>query len=263
MPNGGALLVKFRLGIFRCRISLPVNPPSFRQLIGLAPPLPICLPRPAIIRPRSLRMATSSLRRWPSPDCVEASRRFSGRLSFVQLEDRCTPATAYLATDLVADLPGIAPVTDPTLVNAWGIALNPNGPFWVSANGTDLSQVYVGTNPVNAAFRVTIPSGAPTGQVFNNSGSTADFPVTDGSATAASVFIFASEAGVVSGWAPTVGGGGPLRPAEVGFTAPDGAIYKGIAIGKNGTQNLLYLTDFHNGKIDVLNGTWQKVTLGT
>ncbi len=184
-------------------------------------------------------------------------------LAVNRLEDRCTPATAYLATDLVADTPGIAPLTDPTLVNAWGIAPNPGGPLWVSANGTDLSEVYLGTNPLSAAFRVTIPGGAPTGQVFNNSGSTTDFQVSDGTHTAAAAFIFASEAGEVTGWAPTVGGGTTTRPAEVGFPATDGAVYKGIAIGKSGTSNLLYLADFHNGKIDVLNGQFQKVTLGT
>jgi uncharacterized protein (TIGR03118 family) len=204
-------------------------------------------------------MATSKLQRWLSPSHPKVSRT----LRLTRLEDRCTPATAYLATDLVADTPGIAPVTDATLVNAWGIALNPNGPFWVSANGTDLSEVYTPTNPIGAAFRVTIPGGAPTGQVFNNSGSTTDFQVSDGTHTAAAVFIFASESGNVTGWAPTVGGSGPLRPAEIGFPATGGAIYKGIAIGKNGSQNLLYLADFHNNKIDVLDGQWHLVPLGT
>ena len=62
----------------------------------------------------------------------------SARLRVELLEDRSTPSaaapTAYLATDLVSDQPGVAPVTDPTLVNAWGISLSPNGgAFWVSA----------------------------------------------------------------------------------------------------------------------------------
>jgi uncharacterized protein (TIGR03118 family) len=184
-------------------------------------------------------------------------------LQVTRLEDRCTPATAYLATDLIADTPGIAPFTDPTLVNAWGISPNPNGPIWVSANGSDLSEVYVPGSPFSSAFRVTIPGGSPTGQLFNTTGSTTDFIVTDGTHSTPAAFIFASEAGTVTGWAPTVGGGTTTRPAEPGFTATDGAVYKGIALGKNGTQNLLYVADFHGGKIDVLNGQWKKVTLGT
>src|SRR5205807_378077 len=42
------------------------------------------------------------------------------------LEDRTVPSTAYLAADLVSDQPGVAPITDPNLVNAWGIAFNPS-----------------------------------------------------------------------------------------------------------------------------------------
>src|SRR6516165_8077218 len=82
------------------------------------------------------------------------------------LEDRRTPSTAYLATDLVSDQPGVAAVTDPTLVNAWGISLSPNGgAFWVSSNGQGLSELYLGDvngNPINALFKVTIPGGSPT-----------------------------------------------------------------------------------------------------
>src|SRR5262245_19685923 len=60
------------------------------------------------------------------------------------LEDRFVPSTAYIATDLVADQPGIGRLTDPNLVNAWGISLNPNGAFWVSGNETGVSVLYTG-----------------------------------------------------------------------------------------------------------------------
>src|SRR5579862_7631980 len=95
----------------------------------------------------------------------------TARLRLETLEHRDTPSTAYLATDLISDQPGVAAVTDPTLVNAWGISLSPNGgAFWVSANGTDLSQVYGGDfkgSPITQPFKVSIPGGEPTGQVFN------------------------------------------------------------------------------------------------
>jgi hypothetical protein len=36
--------------------------------------------------------------------------------------------------NLVSDQPGKAKMTDPNLVNAWGLAFNPaGGPFWVSS----------------------------------------------------------------------------------------------------------------------------------
>jgi hypothetical protein len=38
--------------------------------------------------------------------------------------------TAYLAVDLVSDQPGVAAIVDPSLVNAWGIALSSSSPFW-------------------------------------------------------------------------------------------------------------------------------------
>jgi hypothetical protein len=51
-------------------------------------------------------------------------------------------ATLFLQTNLVSDQPGVALNLDPTLVNAWGISAAPTaGAFWVSANGTGLSEL--------------------------------------------------------------------------------------------------------------------------
>jgi uncharacterized protein (TIGR03118 family) len=199
------------------------------------------------------------------------------RLNIEVLEERSNPSTAYLQTNLVADQPGVASVTDPTLVNGWGIALSPTGgPFWVSSNNGTLtptstgnpSEVYggdVGGSPITQPFKVNIPTGNPTGQVFNST--TSDFMITDGTTTAKSAFIFASENGTVSAWAFNVGvptgGHPPSLVAETPFTSTDNAVYKGIALANNGSGNFLYLTDFHGNKIDVLNSTFQKVTLGT
>jgi len=191
------------------------------------------------------------------------SPRAETRLRLEALEDRAVPATAFLATDLVSDQPGVAPITDPTLVNAWGIALNPAGPVWISANGTGLSEVYggpVSTGALTQPFKVNTPGGSPTGQVF--AGIAGNFVVSgvnaSGNPTSGqSAFIFASESGNVTGWNPAVFAAAPTAPgpstnAILGFSATDGAIYKGIALANNGTANFLYVADFHNGKIDVL-----------
>src|SRR5262245_42671842 len=54
-------------------------------------------------------------------------------------------STAYLATDLVSDQPGVAPILDPHLINAWGLARNPaGGAFWVSSEGAGLAVLYSG-----------------------------------------------------------------------------------------------------------------------
>src|SRR4051794_26555996 len=158
------------------------------------------------------------------------------------LEDRYVLSTAFLATDLISDQPGVATVTDPTLVNAWGISLSPTGgAFWVSSNGKDLSEVYGGDvngSAISQPFKVNIPGGSPTGQVFNGTGSATDFAVTDGTTTRPAAFIFATEDGAVAGWSPTVGVAAGARPpslvAETPFQARDGAVYKGLALGKVG-----------------------------
>jgi uncharacterized protein (TIGR03118 family) len=195
----------------------------------------------------------------------------TARLRLEPLEDRSNPSTAYLATDLIADQPGVAPITDPTLVNAWGISLNPNGAFWVSANGMGLSEVYGNAGgQLSQPFKVNVPSGAPTGQVF--AGIAGNFVVSGVNAAGAaasgpSAFIFASESGQITAWNPGIYPAKPAAPgvstnAIVGYSAQDGAIYKGLALATVNGANYLFATDFHNNKIDVLDGRFQKVTLG-
>ena len=55
------------------------------------------------------------------------------------------PATAQVRVDqtnLVSDIPGLARLTDPDLVNAWGVSFAPTSPFWISDNGTGLATLY-------------------------------------------------------------------------------------------------------------------------
>jgi uncharacterized protein (TIGR03118 family) len=167
--------------------------------------------------------------------------------------------TAYLARDLVSDQAGVAPVRDPNLVNGWGIARSPTGgAFWVSSEGADRSTLYVGdvggSALTKASLEVAIPGGHPTGVVFND---TTDFVVSNGVTSARAFFIFASTTGWVTGWSPTVS----MTMAQVAFQAPDGAIYTGMALANNGSGNFLYLADFHNAKIDVLDGTFHPMLL--
>src|SRR5262245_21856457 len=169
------------------------------------------------------------------------------RLVLEPLEQRCVLATAYLATDLVSDQPGVAPLTDSNLINGWGIAVNPTGAFWVSSNGEDISTLYTGdvagTPLMKNSLEVTIPGGEPTGQVFN---STPDFTVPG--QPSKSVFIFATQAGIIAGWRPGT------TTADVGAdNSATGDIYTGIALGNNGMANFLYAADFHNAEIDVFN----------
>src|SRR5689334_16126827 len=152
-------------------------------------------------------------------------------------------AATYTAHNLVSDGGVPAAHRDKNLVNGWGLAFG-TGPAWVADNGTGKSTLYDGNGTV-LPLVVTIPKGAPTGVVFN---STSGFVVRSGAKSGGSLFIFDSEAGVVSGWSPGVS----PTSAVAAFTAKDGAIYKGLALAKQGTAAFLYATDFHNGKVDVL-----------
>src|SRR5262245_53208041 len=162
-----------------------------------------------------------------------ARKPVRSRLALEALEDRSLLSANFIQTNLVSDLPGLARLLDPTLKNAWGISLSPNGgAFWVSSNGGGVSELYLGDlngNPISAPFKVTLPGGSPTGQVFNlnqpimSNGNSNAFSVTDGTNTAAAVFIFASRTGAITGWNPGVGTPMPTpfgmlsTTAEVGF----------------------------------------------
>ena len=75
---------------------------------------------------------------------------------------------AYVETPIVSDQPGVAPVTDPNLVNPWGIAFGPTTPLWVANNGTSTSTLY-STNPAPAKQPLTVTTQpGPTGTVFND-----------------------------------------------------------------------------------------------
>jgi uncharacterized protein (TIGR03118 family) len=171
------------------------------------------------------------------------------------------PGNAYHQTNLVSDLPGLAQLTDPDLVNPWGLAAGPTTPAWVADNGTDKATIYpgfVGGSPITkAGLVVNIPGGAPTGQVFNP---TPGFVVHDGAASGAALFLFDSEAGLVTGWNPGVPPPPPSTQAQVGAGVPD-AIYKGLAIASTPAGTLLYAADFHHGRIDVFDQGFNLVHL--
>jgi uncharacterized protein (TIGR03118 family) len=171
------------------------------------------------------------------------------------------PRNAYHQTNLVSDLPGLAQLTDPDLVNPWGLAAGPTTPAWVADNGTDKATIYPGFvngSPIQKApLVVSIPGGAPTGQVFNP---TPGFVVHGGGASGPALFLFDSEAGLVTGWNPGVPPPPPSTRARVGARVHD-AIYKGLAIATTSAGTFLYGADFHHGRIDVFDRDFDRVHL--
>ena len=163
-------------------------------------------------------------------------------------------AAGFLVTNLVSDGSVPALTTDPNLINPWGISSSPTSPFWVSDNNSGVSTLYTGAG-AKVPLTVTIapPTGGsgpatPTGQVFNPS-SSSDFKVSSGGKTAGAAFIFATEDGTISGWAPTVDATHSILAID-NSTQGLGAVYKGLALGNAAGSTSLYAADFRNGVID-------------
>ncbi|HSE21933.1 MAG TPA: TIGR03118 family protein [Pyrinomonadaceae bacterium] len=170
------------------------------------------------------------------------------------------PGSAYRQTNLISDVPGLAPVLDPLLVNPWGITVRGTSPFWVANNGTSTTQLIrgdVGGAPVTlntSPQTINIPGGLPTGTVSN---STTDFQITPpgGGTPAAAVFIFSSITGNITAW------NGSSGAAAQNVVAIPGHVLTGLAIGANASGNRLYAADFANNHIDVFNQTFTATTV--
>jgi len=81
----------------------------------------------------------------------------------------------YQHTHLVSSQVKAANHVDPLLVNGWGLAYGPGGPFWVSDNLSGWSTIYDG-HGAKKSLVVLIPTatgigypGTPTGIVYNGS----------------------------------------------------------------------------------------------
>jgi uncharacterized protein (TIGR03118 family) len=151
----------------------------------------------------------------------------------------------YSVTNLVSDVSGQAPNTDSNLKNAWGLTSTAGSPWWVADNGADMSTIYR-ADGTTARAPVAV-SSAPTGAVSNSS---SNFVISNGVTSAPATFIFSTEHGQILAWASSVSGNTAMQEA-----ATPGAIYKGLAIA----GDRLYATDFHHGRVDVFDGSFQPV----
>jgi uncharacterized protein (TIGR03118 family) len=225
--------------------------------------------RMAILRPGSSRP-----RLWPAATVVAAG-------TLITMGAGTLPAGAATATshtsgfrqvNLVSDIPGVAPLTDPDLVNAWGLAASPGtdaapgSPLWVSDNGSDKSTLYsAGTaSPVTkSGLVVNVTSGAPTGQVFNTD--SAGFAVHDASGhSAAASFIFDTENGTIDAWNGGVGATAPGASTVTEVPVDNGAnaVYKGLATAQaSDGHTYLYATNFRSGRVEVYDSNFKPVQL--
>jgi uncharacterized protein (TIGR03118 family) len=180
-------------------------------------------------------------------------------------------AQHYSQTNLVANTAGIAPVTDPSLVNPWGISRGSGSPWWVSDNATGLSTLYNGAG-AKQGLVVTIPpadptnpktpTGTPTGTIFN--GSTTDFLLAP---SAPATFLFSTIDGTIVGWNAGVGVAARATPpsthAMTVVKTTDGSSYTGLTSAYIHGNRYLYTANFTKGRVDVYDNAFHSVKLST
>jgi uncharacterized protein (TIGR03118 family) len=143
-----------------------------------------------------------------------------------------------------------APLADASLVNGWGLAASATSPWWTSNNKTNTSTLYSGVGS-KSALTVTV-AGGPTGIIAN--ASTTDFAVSQNGTSAPARFVFATQAGQIVGWSPSVS-------ATTGVTALDDSATGAEFDGLTSLDDQLYATDFHNAKVDTFNASFAPVAL--
>ena len=139
---------------------------------------------------------------------------------------------------------------DASLVNAWGLAASPTGPWWVSNEARGASTLYA-WNGRKQALTITV-EGGPTGIAYSGG---RGFVVRSGGVAGPARFIYACEDGTIRGWSPTVPNGWSTEAVVAVDEGAKGAIFRGVALG----PRRLYATDFHNDRVLVFDDRWRPV----
>jgi uncharacterized protein (TIGR03118 family) len=158
--------------------------------------------------------------------------------------------SGYAVHPLVSDEHPRAASRDPSLVNSWGLAASPTGPWWTANEASDTSTLYSAEG--RKQLLTVHVDGGPTGIVFYGG---KGFPVRAGHATDPARFIYACEDGMIRAWTPTVPGPWSEEAEVVVDEAGEAAVFRGIAIG----SGHVYATDFHNGRVAVYDSHWRRV----
>jgi uncharacterized protein (TIGR03118 family) len=173
----------------------------------------------------------------------------------------------YRLTNLDSNQIGKAAHADPLLVNAWGLVHGPGSPWWISDNNSGWSTLYSGAGNQIQQVKVLIPTagngpdsptglngpGSPTGLVFNGTAGTANEFQVEGWA---SIFLFATLDGTISGWAPQSNFNQAVIAVD---NSSKKSVYTGLALTSKPSGNFLYAADMGNGKVDMFDANFDLV----
>ena len=154
---------------------------------------------------------------------------------------------AYVLRALVTDR------SDAQLVNAWGLAASPTGPWWTANEARESSTLYSGSG--RKQHLTVHVDGGPTGVAFYGGHG---FVVRGNGRSDPARFVYACEDGMIRAWTPTV----PTAWSDRAVVAVDdvaaGALFRGLALA----GERLYATDFHNGRVVAFDSKWRQVRVG-
>lgn len=163
----------------------------------------------------------------------------------------------YDQRNLTGNFAGLGFNTDSHLVNGWGLAFSPSGPFWVSDEATGVTTIYSRFG-ILLGSPITIPGasggqGTPTGQVFNSSSS---FVIKEGNNSGPATFLFATLDGTISGWNNSVDANKAIIAVN---NSGAGASYTGLAIALTASGNFIYAADTKRNHVDIYDGNFNFV----
>jgi uncharacterized protein (TIGR03118 family) len=161
----------------------------------------------------------------------------------------------YARYDLVSDTAGyVGARLDARLLNAWGIAIDASGNFLIGSNHNGDALWYDGDG-LDVGTPITVPAvdtttmGAPSGIARNT---TADFKLPGTSEPAKMIFV--TEDGLVAAWSTG------LNAIKVADRSGAGAVYKGVAIAADGSDNFIYAANFKGHAVDVFDKDFNYIT---
>jgi uncharacterized protein (TIGR03118 family) len=200
---------------------------------------------------------------------MKMSLRFTAGAALTLIMGAVSFAQHYTQTNLVSNTSGVAPVTDPQLINPWGLSRSSSSPWWISDNGTGLSTLYNGAGAKQSLI-VTIPPadpnnkntplGTPTGTIANSSAT--DFLLAPGQPA---LFLFSSIDGTIIGWNPAVaiaqGATPPSTHAVTVVKTSDGSSYTGLTSAFIDGRRFLYAANFTKGRVDVYDNAFHAVDM--
>jgi len=165
-------------------------------------------------------------------------------------------SSTYVQTNIISDGgPGSVPalVTDPTLINPWGISVGPA--IWIdkAGSGSVAVDTAAGALALPSLPSVTIPAaastsahGSPSGVVFNSAGTGFNLP---GSTSA--LFLFGTLDGTIAAWNAASG-----AQAITVVNNSTKATYTDLALNTNSTGTFLLAANFKQGTVDVFDSTF-------